>query len=76
MRKQVEAWQRSEWTDVTAKVVIYEAFMEGKLEAHRARPVLRAKVRGVSAPYDVESFECSYVRIQGTGSHSPVQGHS
>jgi hypothetical protein len=25
MRKQVEAWQKSELTDVTAKVVIYEA---------------------------------------------------
>ena len=33
MRKQVEAWQRSELTDVTAKVVIYEAFVEGELEA-------------------------------------------
>jgi hypothetical protein len=33
MRKQVEAWQRSELTDVTAKVVIYEAFIEGRLEA-------------------------------------------
>jgi hypothetical protein len=33
MRKQVEAWQRSELTDVTAKVVIYEAFVEGRLEA-------------------------------------------
>ena len=32
MRKQVEVWQRSELTDVTAKVVIYEAFVEGKLE--------------------------------------------
>jgi hypothetical protein len=29
MRKQVEAWRRSELTDVTAKVVIYEAFVEG-----------------------------------------------
>ncbi len=39
MRKQVEAWQRSELADVTAKVVIYEAFVEGKLEApkHPAR---------------------------------------
>jgi hypothetical protein len=39
MRKQVEAWQRSELTDVTVKVVIYEAFVEGKLEApkHVAR---------------------------------------
>jgi hypothetical protein len=41
MRKQVEAWQRSELTDVTARVVIYEAFVEGKLEApkHLARTV-------------------------------------
>ncbi len=41
MRKQVEDWQRSEVTDVTAKVVIYEAFVEGKLEApkHLARRV-------------------------------------
>ena len=33
MRKQVEAWQESELMDVTAKVVIFEAFVEGKLEA-------------------------------------------
>jgi hypothetical protein len=41
MCKQVEAWQRNELTDVTAKVVIYEAFAEGKLEAprHLARTV-------------------------------------
>src|SRR2546427_11975444 len=41
MRKQVEAWQRSELTDVTAKVVIYEAFVEGRLEApkHLVRTV-------------------------------------
>src|SRR3974390_665684 len=30
MRKQVEAWQRTELTDVTAKVVLYEAFVEAK----------------------------------------------
>ena len=41
MRKQVEAWQRSELTDITAKVVIYEASVEGRLEAtkHLARSV-------------------------------------
>jgi hypothetical protein len=41
MRKQVETWQGSELTDLTAKVVIYEAFVEGKLEApkHLARTV-------------------------------------
>ena len=37
----MEAWQRSELTDFTAKVVIYEAFVEGELEApkHLARTV-------------------------------------
>jgi hypothetical protein len=41
MRKQVATCQRSELTDVTAKVVIYEAFVEGRLEArkHLARTV-------------------------------------
>jgi len=41
MRKQVEACQRSELVDVTAKVVFYEAFIEGRLEApkHLARSV-------------------------------------
>ena len=41
MRKQVEGWQKKEVTDVTVKVVIYEALVEGKLEApkHLARNV-------------------------------------
>jgi hypothetical protein len=41
MQKQVEASQRSELTDVTTKVVIYEALVEGRLEApkHLARTV-------------------------------------
>jgi len=33
MRKLVKAWQRTELMGVTAKVVIYEAFIEGRLEA-------------------------------------------
>jgi hypothetical protein len=33
MRKQIETWQKSELTDITAKVVLYEAFVEGQLEA-------------------------------------------
>jgi len=41
MRKQVEAWQQCELTDVMAKVVIDEAFVESKLEPpkHLARTV-------------------------------------
>ena len=39
--RQVEVWQRSELTDATTNVVIYEAFVEAKLEApkHLARAV-------------------------------------
>jgi hypothetical protein len=39
MRRQVEVWQKSELTDVTASVVIYEAFVGGRLDApkHLAR---------------------------------------
>ncbi len=41
MRKQVEGWQTKEVTDVTVRVVIYGALVEGKLEApkHLARNV-------------------------------------
>lgn len=41
MRKQVEAWQRSELTDFTAKVLIYEAFGKDKLDIpkHWARTI-------------------------------------
>src|SRR5580700_1915018 len=41
MRKQVEAWRQAELTDVTAKVVIYQAFIEGELDVpkHLARRV-------------------------------------
>ena len=82
MRKQVETWQRSELTDVTAKVVIYEAFVEGKLEApkhlgpHRARPLLRAEVRGVPTAHNLESLQCLHFGIQGTGAHPAIQGDS
>jgi hypothetical protein len=34
----VETWQKSELTDVNAKVVIYEAFVEGRLEARNSWP--------------------------------------
>ena len=34
-RKQVEAWQGSEFSDLTAKVLVYDAFMEAKLKASK-----------------------------------------
>ena len=41
MRKQVEAWRQSELADVTAKIIIYQAFIEGELDVpkHLARRV-------------------------------------
>jgi hypothetical protein len=46
MHKQVEAWQRSELTDATAKVVIYEAFVEGRrLEKNFQTTRMQARVR-------------------------------
>jgi hypothetical protein len=80
MRKQVEAWQRSELTDVTAKVVIYEAIVEGKLEApkHLARTVhdlyFEPKYEEFRPADHLEPVECVHVGIQGTGCHPSVQG--
>jgi hypothetical protein len=41
MRKQVEAWRQTELSDVSAKMIIYEAFIESELEVpkHLARRV-------------------------------------
>jgi hypothetical protein len=83
VHKQVETGQRSELTDVTAKVVISEAFVEGKLEApkHLARTVhdlyfdLRSEVRGIPGADNLESVECVHLRIQGTGTDPAIQGY-
>src|SRR5215831_1219265 len=41
MRKQVELWRQSEVTDVSAKMIIYQAFIESELQVprHLARRV-------------------------------------
>jgi hypothetical protein len=78
MRTQVEVWQKSELTDVAAKVVIYEAFVEGKLEApkHLARTVhdlyFELKYEEFRAADDLESVERFHISVQGTGSHSAI----
>lgn len=80
MRKQVETWQKSELTDVTAKVVIYEAFVEGKLEApkHLARTVhdlyFEPKYEEFR-PRTIWSLSNAFTSaIQGTRSDSAIQG--
>jgi hypothetical protein len=81
MRKQVEAWQRSELTDVTAKVVIYEAFIEGKLEAPKylARSVhdlyFEPKYEEFRLRTTWRALECVYIRIQGIGCRPTIQSY-
>jgi hypothetical protein len=60
LRKQVEAWQKYELTDVTANVVIYETFVEGRLEApkHLARTVHDLYVEP-----KYEEFRASFKRL-------------
>jgi hypothetical protein len=72
MRKQVETWQKSELTDVTAKAVIYEAFVEGKLEA----PKYLAAVREIPVADHLESLQRVHFCIQRTGADPAVQGDS
>lgn len=43
MRRQVEMWQRSELTDVTAKIVIYRAYVRGQTGSSEA-PSVRESV--------------------------------
>jgi len=39
VRKEVEAWRQCELTEITAKIIIYQAFIEGELDVpkHLAR---------------------------------------
>jgi len=61
-------------------VVICKAFVEGKPGrsqapgADRARPLLRAGVRGVSVTNHLEPLERVHVCVQGIGADSPIRG--
>jgi hypothetical protein len=80
MRKQVEAWQKSELRRYRESGHL-RGVRGGATRSpeapcpHRAWPLLRAKVRGIQDADDLESFECVYFRIQGTGADPAVQGN-
>jgi hypothetical protein len=63
------------------KVVIYEAFVEGRLEApnHLARTVhelyFEPKYEELKPRTSWSLFQCVHFGIQGTGSHPTIQGH-
>src|ERR1700723_2935737 len=63
------------------KVVIYEAFVEGRLEApnHLARTVhelyFEPKYEELKPRTSWSLFQCVHFGIQGNGSHPTIQGH-
>jgi hypothetical protein len=81
IRTQVEAWQRSELTDVTANMVIYEAFVQGKLEApkHLARTVhdlyFEPKYEEFRSRTILESVECIYFRLKALDPNPAIQSY-
>jgi hypothetical protein len=74
MRKQVEAWQRSELTDVTAMVVVYDAFVEGQLEATKDRVTLEMR-RHQNAKTGLDGYPIRSV-AQGIRKQPSVQTES
>jgi hypothetical protein len=77
----VEALQRSELTDVTANMVIYEAFVQGKLEApkHLARTVhdlyFEPKYEEFRPRTILESVEMHLLPPQSAGSDPAIQSY-
>ena len=73
MQKQVEVWRETEFSNVAAKVIAYEAFIEGELDVpkHLARRVhefyFNPAVRRLQGADALELVQCAYVSIQGTG---------
>jgi hypothetical protein len=62
MRRQVETWQRSELTGVTAKVVMDEAFVEDELEGakHLARTAHGLYLDGGDEVWTCDEARCRY----------------
>lgn len=80
MRKQVEAWKGTRLSDESAKLVIYKAFVEGRVGRSQAlgptcpRCLFQHTGRGIHSANDMESLECVHECVQGTRSDPAVQG--
>ncbi len=72
-----DARQKYELTDMTAKLIIYENFVEGKLEGskHIARTVNDQyfQPRGISIREQSGACRTLPVRVQETGPHRAIQ---
>ncbi len=77
MRKQVETWRQTELSNVTAKMIIYQTFIEGDLDPRStwggafttatSSPRMRNSNRAPCEP-----FERLHVRVQGARPDSAV----
>ncbi len=56
MRSASDTWQGSELTDVTAKVIIHETFVEDKLPSARLVEVSRSGLRPLRSPDIADSI--------------------
>lgn len=78
MQRQLEQWRNSLISDERAKLILYEAFVDGELEAPRSllpdvhRLYFEPELSGVLTANDVELVECVYQRVQEARSHSTV----
>jgi hypothetical protein len=80
MRQQVESWRVQQLSGEVARLTIYRAFIEGKLDVpkHLARSMhdlyFYPQHEEICTAYDVAPVECIYVSIQRTGPGSAIQG--
>jgi len=72
LQHQIETWRKTQITDDTAKLILYSAFIDGKLEAPRS---LLPDVHRLYFEPHVEPVERLHLGVQGTGPHSAVQGN-
>lgn len=81
MKKQVEVWKGTRLPDDTAKLVIYRAFVEGKLDAPqtlgpaRSRRVFQPSGRGIRSANSLELVQRVHKRFQGPRPDPSVQDY-
>jgi hypothetical protein len=77
MRQQVETWRQTELSTVTAKMMIYQAFIESELEvprhlARRVHDLYFAAISRVRTKDALEPIQRVHIGFQRSGSHPAV----
>jgi hypothetical protein len=76
MRQQVETWRQTELTTVTAKMIIYQAFIESELEvprlARRVHDLYFAAISRIRTANTLEPIQCVHIGFQRSRSDPAV----